>query len=355
MFSIVGVFGVRYRLVSVGVSGTHGDTPKMHLLKTVIPGTACKRRRKLGTTSDPRVKLGMARAVAGEGGANEPCQSSRGQWGYGQRDYGSSKARHYGKGKGKGKWRYVWHGQGDAYQLDIAKAVEPPTEEQRKELARMNAIQLTAAAAIAQKEAFGDTLGGNYINDPSVLMQSQQLSQGSGHYGSTDMQALVNSCMAAQSEGVFATPWPMDQPAAAQLQNYQAASLSSQNAMFEAPGAMAWTSEIPTMQQTELPQAASFSSQNAQPEAQGAMAWMPEIPTMQRTELPQAASFSSQNALPEAQGAMAWTPEMPTMQQTELPKAMPPFPLCLAAEPEGPLTTWADLLPYGDFQDWLLA
>ena len=25
-----------------------------------------------------RVKLGMARAVAGEGGANEPCQSSRG-------------------------------------------------------------------------------------------------------------------------------------------------------------------------------------------------------------------------------------------------------------------------------------
>lgn len=284
-------------------------------------------------------------------------QSGRGrgrgqrQWGYGQRDYGSSKARHYGKGKGKGKWRYVWHGQGDAYQLDIAKAVEPPTEEQRKELARMNAIQLTAAAAIAQKEAFGDTLGGNYINDPSVLMQSQQLSQGSGHYGSTDMQALVNSCMAAQSEGVFATPWPMDQPAAAQLQNYQAASLSSQNAMFEAPGAMAWTSEIPTMQQTELPQAASFSSQNAQPEAQGAMAWMPEIPTMQRTELPQAASFSSQNALPEAQGAMAWTPEMPTMQQTELPKAMPPFPLCLAAEPEGPLTTWADLLPYGDFQD----
>ncbi|CAE7500452.1 unnamed protein product [Symbiodinium sp. CCMP2592] len=310
-------------------------------------------------------------------------QSGRGrgrgqrQWGYGQRGYGSSKARHYGKGKGKGKWRYVFHGQGDTYQLDIAKAVEPPTEEQRKELARMNAIQLTAAAAIAQKEAFGDTLGGNYINDPSVLMQSQQLSQGSGYYGSADMQAL-NSCMAVQPEGVFATPWPMDQPAAAQLQSYQAASFSSQNAMSEAQGAMAWTSEIATMQQTELPQA-SFSSQSAVPQAQGAMAWMPEIPTMQRTELAQAASFSSQNAMSEAQGAMAWTPEILRLQQTEQAapcsnpnsigegqgalsfwadqsattneEAMPPFPQSLAAEPEGPLTTWADLLPYGNFQD----
>ncbi|OLQ12971.1 hypothetical protein AK812_SmicGene3090 [Symbiodinium microadriaticum] len=45
--------------------------------------------------------------------------------GFPHRGYGSSKARHYGKGKGKGKWRCPWHGQGDAYRLDIAKVHLP--------------------------------------------------------------------------------------------------------------------------------------------------------------------------------------------------------------------------------------